>query len=79
MNILITGGCGYTGTLLTKDLTDLGHEVIVVDTQWFGNYLTPKKNLKVIKLDIRDHEKIPLKKNEVTKRMIKYILVICGM
>ena len=62
MHILITGGCGYTGTLLTNDLVDLGHKVTVVDTQWFGNYLTPKKNLKVIKLDIRDHQKIPLER-----------------
>jgi len=62
MHILITGGCGYTGTLLTNDLVDLGYKVTVVDTQWFGNYLIPRKNLKVIKLDIRDHQKVPLEK-----------------
>ena len=62
MHILITGGCGYTGTLLTNDLVNLGYEVTVVDTQWFGNYLIPRKNLKILKLDIRDHDKIPLKK-----------------
>ena len=61
MHILITGGCGYTGTLLTNNLVDIGCEVTVVDTQWFGNYLIPRKNLKVLKLDIRDHDKIPLK------------------
>ena len=61
MHILITGGCGYTGTLLTNNLVDLGYKVTVVDTQWFGNYLIPKKNLKIVKLDIRDHDKIPLK------------------
>ena len=60
MNILITGGCGYTGTVLRNDLIDLGHNIIVVDIQWFGNYLKPSKNLKVIKSDIRDYEKIPL-------------------
>ena len=65
MNILITGGCGYTGTLLTKDLIDLGHKVTVVDIQWFGNYLKPKKNLKILKLDIREYKKIPLKNIEV--------------
>ena len=43
MRILITGGCGYTDTLLTNDLVDPGHKVTVVDTQWFGNYLIPKK------------------------------------
>ena len=60
MQILITGGCGYIGTLLTNDLVDLGHKVTVVDVQWFGNYLIHRKNLKIAKLDIRDHEKIPL-------------------
>ena len=43
MHILITGGCGYTGTLLTNDLLEKGHKVTVVDTQWFGNYLKKKK------------------------------------
>ena len=61
MHILITGGCGYTGTLLTNDLISLGHKVTVVDIQWFGNYLIPRNNLKVIKMDIRDYQKIPLK------------------
>ena len=59
MHILITGGCGYTGTILTNDLINLGHKVTVIDTQWFGNYLKPEKKLKVLKLDIRDYKKIP--------------------
>ena len=51
MNILVTGGCGYTGTLLTNDLVELGHNVTVVDTQWFGNHLKKRKsnyNVKTI-------------------------------
>tara|TARA_Y100001970_G_scaffold292647_1_gene434828 strand:- start:408 stop:1346 length:939 start_codon:yes stop_codon:yes gene_type:complete len=60
MHILITGGCGFTGTLLTNDLINLGHKVTVVDIQWFGNYLKPNKNLDILKLDIRDYNKIPL-------------------
>ena len=59
-HILVTGGCGYTGTILTNNLVDLGNKVTVIDTQWFGNYLKPRKNLNVIKLDIRDHDKIPM-------------------
>ena len=61
MHILITGGCGYTGTVLTNSLIKLGHKVTVVDIQWFGNYLRPKKNLKIIKLDVRNSNQIPLK------------------
>ena len=61
MNILITGGCGYTGTILTSDLINLGYKVTVVDAQWFGNYLSPNKNLKIIKADIRNYNEVPLK------------------
>jgi len=61
MHILITGGCGYTGTVLTNDLIKFGHQVTVLDTQWFGNYLKPNKNLKILKLDIRNHEEVVLK------------------
>ena len=39
MNILVLGGCGYVGTLLVKKLLDTNNKVIVIDTQWFGNYL----------------------------------------
>ena len=65
MHILITGGCGFTGTLLTNDLINLGYKVTVIDTQWFGNYLLPKKKLKVIRLDIRNHKKISLNNVDV--------------
>ena len=64
MNVLITGGCVYTGSVLTNKLVDQGHNVTVVDTQWFGNYLNKKSNLQVIKADIREIEKIPLKNIE---------------
>ena len=61
MHILITGGCGYTGTVLTNDLIKLGYQVTVIDTQWFGNYLQPNKNLEILKLDIRNYDEINLK------------------
>ncbi len=53
MNVLILGGCGYIGTVLTNDLLDEKIKVTVYDTQWFGNFLKKKKNLKIIKGDIR--------------------------
>ncbi len=54
MDILVTGGCGYTGSILVRKLLSHGHKVRVIDTQWFGNYLKKHKNLKIIKKDIRD-------------------------
>ena len=62
MHILITGGCGYTGTVLTNKLLSFGYKVTVVDTQWFGNHLRPKPRLKIIKLDIRNSDQIPFDK-----------------
>lgn len=53
MNIFVTGGCGYKGHVLVPKLLNLGHEVTVLDTQWFGNYLSPQKSLRVIKGDVR--------------------------
>jgi nucleoside-diphosphate-sugar epimerase len=61
MKILLTGGCGYIGTMLTRALLEDGHEVIVVDAQWFGNHLLPHFALQVLKLDTRDVDLIPLR------------------
>ena len=60
MKILVTGGCGYKGHILVPKLLLLGHDVEIIDTQWFGNFLEPHKKLKVIKGDIREVEKISL-------------------
>ena len=53
MKILILGGCGYIGSKLTEDLISKNLKIKVYDTQWFGNYLKPHKNLEVVKGDIR--------------------------
>jgi nucleoside-diphosphate-sugar epimerase len=61
MKILVTGGCGYIGTRLTEELlarTD--HEVTVLDTLWFGNYLPPHPRLAVRALDVRRIDEIDL-------------------
>ena len=60
MKILVTGGCGYKGSVLVPLLLADGHEVLSVDTQWFGNYLPEHPNLTNLKLDIRDTDSIPL-------------------
>ena len=61
-NILVTGGCGYKGSVLVPKLLAKGYRVEVIDTQWFGNFLTPHKNLKIIKGDVRDIENFDLSK-----------------
>lgn len=59
--ILVTGGCGYKGSVLVPKLLDKNHKVTVLDTMWFNNYLTINKNLKIINFDIRDIHKFDLK------------------
>ena len=50
--VLIAGGAGFIGTLLTKELLARKYEVLVVDTLWFGNYLP--ENAKISNKSIID-------------------------
>jgi nucleoside-diphosphate-sugar epimerase len=55
VKILVTGGCGYVGTKLTQALlTRTPHDVVVLDAQWFGNYLKPQARLQILKMDVRN-------------------------
>ena len=60
MKILVTGGSGYKGSILIPKLLDDGHEIVCVDTFWFGDYLKDHPCLLKIKTDIRDIDNIPL-------------------
>ena len=60
MKLLVTGGCGYKGSVLVPQLLADGHSVTSVDTQWFGDALPEHPRLKNLKLDIRDTDAIPL-------------------
>lgn len=56
MNILVIGGCGFTGSVLVKDLLADGHKVRVFDAQWFGSHLQEDENLEILKGDIRSDD-----------------------
>ena len=60
MKLLITGGCGYKGSVLIPMLLADGHTVTNIDTQWFGNELEIHPRLTNIKGDIRNTSSIPL-------------------
>jgi nucleoside-diphosphate-sugar epimerase len=60
-NVLVTGGCGYVGTVLTHALlarTD--HHVTVLDTQWFGNRLPGSPRLTLWADDVRNIDQYDL-------------------
>jgi nucleoside-diphosphate-sugar epimerase len=59
-NILVTGGCGYVGTMLTRSLLAAGHRVTAFDAQWFGNHLARHPALTVVQGDVRDIDAVPM-------------------
>ena len=56
IKILITGGAGYLGSILTDELLRLNYEVTVVDNFLYSqvsiNHLVAYDNLKIIKGDV---------------------------
>ncbi len=60
MKLLVTGACGYKGSVLVPKLLDRGHEVIAVDLMWFGNHLAPHPALTVLQQDVRDTDHLPM-------------------
>lgn len=60
MKLLVTGACGYKGTVLVPKLIERGHEVVAFDIQWFGNNLRPHPMLTVVQGDVRNPDEIDL-------------------
>jgi nucleoside-diphosphate-sugar epimerase len=56
--VLVTGGAGYVGHVLTPRLLAEGYEVTVYDALYFGCRLPNDPKLRVIQGDIRDTSKL---------------------
>src|SRR3989344_9591377 len=60
--ILITGGAGYIGSVLTPELLKQGHEIIVIDNFMYNQSslldCCHYKTLKVVRGDIRNEKLI---------------------
>ena len=54
MNILVTGGAGYVGSILTKELLGKGHRVTVVDNLGQGHRDAVLPEAELVVADIRD-------------------------
>lgn len=60
MRVLVTGACGYKGTVLVPKLLANGHDVVAFDVMWFGNFLDPHPRLTVVQGDIRNMGSVDL-------------------
>ncbi len=78
MNVLVTGGCGYKGTVLVPKLLERDYKVQVLDVQWFGNFLFSHPNLTVTKGDVRDIDSINLQNVDVIIHLSSVANDPCG-
>ena len=69
MRILVTGGCGYVGSVLVPKLLGDGHDVFVIDDQWFGNFLPSHPALKITKKTIENINEDDLRRVEVVMHL----------
>ena len=60
MKILVTGACGYKGSVLVPKLLAGGYKVVALDIMWFGNFLKPQPGLTIVRGDVRDTAAIDL-------------------
>lgn len=60
MKLLVTGACGYKGSVLVPKLLARGHKVIALDAMWFGNFLPEHPALRVVAGDVRDTHAVDL-------------------
>lgn len=56
MNVIVTGGAGYVGSVVARRLTESGHTVIIVDNLSRGFADSLPKNIRFIKSNVQDLE-----------------------
>jgi len=69
MKILITGGAGYKGIILTEELLKIGYNVTILDNFMYGYnsviHLINNENLSIVKKDIRNINEVDVSKYDV--------------
>ena len=58
MKILVTGGAGYIGSIMTKQLLDKGFKVVVVDNFSNGHHQAVNKRADFEKIDLADKKAV---------------------
>ncbi len=79
MNILVTGGAGYIGSVVTEELINTGHEAVVYDNLVYGHRAAVSPEAKFVEGDLLDSETLirTLNENsiEAVMHMAAYALV----
>lgn len=56
MNVLVTGGAGYIGSIVTEQLVNQGHEVVVYDNLYKGHREAVAEGARFVHADLMDAE-----------------------
>lgn len=76
MKILVTGGCGFIGKALVKQLLLSGNEVDVIDNLYIGKEATNVEGATFLGGDIRAMENIPNKNYDLIYHLAAYSRVL---
>jgi len=67
MKVLVTGGAGYIGSVVTEELLNEGHQAIVYDSLYRGHRAAVDPRAKFVQADLMDAEALrrALKENQI--------------
>ncbi|GHO44108.1 UDP-glucose 4-epimerase GalE [Ktedonospora formicarum] len=58
MKLLVTGGAGYIGSVMTKQLVEAGHEVTVMDNFTKGHHQAVQSQVRIVESDLLDPQRL---------------------